>query len=553
MRWYQMIAICLACLVCTVLIFLSVSCDKDSDQSLLDSADPTDASYDPVFNADGGFVITYGMLKRRFNEITFPGTHNSFAGVGANWTEGTCKNQGMTISEQLENGIRYIEFDLDNVLNVYHGGCIGDFNSRLEEVKGYAYHHPGQVILVRISDVHGLDSPPETYSRVNGRLEDTHLDDFIYNWDPTKEKSDVRRCYVPDPWPTLGEIIQSGRNVIFLHERAMHKVVDEGYCRHAQYGSGGDAMYTASIPEQFAANMLYWDPPQERQSNAPYRLLLTEVCPDGVGAGCKESASKNNDGRRLYQMAKRLEDEIMPDNRVVNFINVDYFNSSNAWHLPINVVDACNRLNYERFGIDWETSDCFWELYPFEFDDTKVEYISQIANIQAEVAQVIDDLINQRNLNGHEDKGLIRATTYHTQYDWKRVPEWALDNDLFTRWCGSSSNDNHAWGIDLGERKEIEEIAIAWEFSHKRPGFKVYASNDDGRFADGIDKSELENDNGWQVVAEGFKQNVYGNLWDVLTPDGGVYDWRYIKIKVTDSDSEHWPSFWEVKLYGPAN
>lgn len=445
-----------------VLILLLSTCDKDSRQNISGPAGPTAGVYDPVFNADGGFVITYGMLDRRFNEISFPGTHNSYAGVGSNWPL-TCKNQGLTIAQQLENGIRYIEFDINDLLYVCHGACIGHFNERLMEVRDYARNHPGQVITARIADCVGGLGPLESYGRVNGRLEDTGLDAYVYNWDPTKAKDDPRRCYIPDPWPTLREMINSGKNVIFLHERTIHYVVDEGYCLGAKYGDNGGPAGSATIQEQFSRYMVYWAPPQIRQSDAPYRLFLMEFCADGGDlvnpAGDKESAAKNNDGRRLYQVAKHFEEVLLNDNRAPNFINVDYFRSSNAGHLPIDVVDACNRLNHERFGIDWETSEAFWELYPYEFDDTRKEYVTQLEGIQAELDLVVADLKAQRNLDGHEDKGQIVATTYHTPfwdrgYDWKCLPEWAVDNDLWTRWCGSSSGDNHTWGIDLGERKK---------------------------------------------------------------------------------------------------
>jgi len=63
-------------------------------------------------------------------------------------------------------------------------------------------------------------------------------------------------------------------------------------------------------------------------------------------------------------VVKQHETEILPDNRVVNYINVDYYMSSKGGDLLIDVVDACNRLNYERIGMNWENSDFFWELYP---------------------------------------------------------------------------------------------------------------------------------------------------------------------------------------------
>ncbi|UCE24473.1 MAG: hypothetical protein JSU74_00020, partial [Candidatus Zixiibacteriota bacterium] len=389
----------------------------------------------------------------------------------------------------------------------------------------------------KISDLVGTlagnwDESKDWYGRINGRLENTGLDQDTYNWDPAKPKHSPGRCYIPDSWPTLREMIESGKNVMFFHAKncVEHDIIDMAYVLGLSYNSGPMNSGEAMEQEQFCRLMPVWDPPRDRQKDGPNRLFYIECCPDaGAWAGDQVDAAKNNDGRRLYQVAKQHETEILPDNRVVNFINVDYFMSSNAGHLPIDVVDACNRLNFERSGSDWKNSDCFWELYPHEFDNSRVEYLSQILAIQAEVDSVVADFNAQEDLDGHEDEGKIRSTTYETDYDWKRLPEWAVDNDLWTRWCGSSSRPDHTWGIDLGGRRLIDEIAIAWEKPHRNPDFKIYASNIDRKFADGISDEELLDDGGWTEIGSGDEQTNENpdSLWDIHT---------FSEIPVVDPD-----------------
>jgi hypothetical protein len=541
------------------LCLILVGCGNGGDRST-----PFDDTYDPIYNDDGGFVITYMMLEKRYNEITFPGTHNSYA--GAEWPPWV-ENQDLTIAQQLENGIRYIEFDIDRNLYVNHGGAwSGYLNERLDQIISYVRAHPQQIVTVRIADLSptsfGLGnapSPEYAYREMNAKLIERGLDQYIYNWDSTKSNADPSKCYVPDPWPTLGEMIESGKNVMFFHHRDYndHGVFDEGVSPGLSYGDT-DLHYFYDAPqlEQLSRSMPIWAPPRYRQQEGSNRLFLIEVTPDNnAPAGDSHEASKNNDGRKLYQLAKQHEDEILPDNRVVNFINVDYFMTSNAGSLPIDTVDASNRLNYERFGINWEKSEYFWESYPYEFDGSKIEIISQIPAIKAEVKEVIDDHKNKINLDGHEDKGLIVSTPNNTGYDWRRLPEWAVDNDLFTRWAGSSSSPNHTWGIDLGASKFFNEIAIAWEFSHKAPAYTFYASNDDDRFADGISNDELLDDDGWlPVVVQSSERPhiVPVEPWDRRTFDLnslGLDGARYLKIKVTDADAQYWPSFYEVRVY----
>lgn len=539
-----------------------------------DAVSPAGSGYDPVYSDDGGFIITQGMLDKPYNRMTFPATHNSH--TAGNFWSGVCaggtKNQGLSISSQLANGIRYIELDINCYYNLCHGGIHSPFAlfDQFTAIREFVEAHPKQIFTVRISDV---NRDPCTLSLhdicvgVNDRLRSSGLAAYVYNFDGSLPNDDPAVCFVPSQWPTIGEMIDNGKNVMFFHNRDYGEfgIFDEGLCRGLSYGDPDlHWFYAAKHMEQLSEHMVRWSPPRERQQEGANRLFFVECIADECDAGDLDSAAKNNDGRKLYQLARRYEGGFLdPQHRAVNFISVDYFMSSHAHELPIDVVDACNRLNYERFGIDWERSTVFWELYPHEFDPGRVEYISQIAALHAELNEVVDDLENRRNLDGHEDRGDIVSTTYYTirshrtslQYDWKCIPEWAVDGDLFTRWCGSSSRPNHTWGIDLGSRKRIDEIAIAWEFSHKSPAYRVYVSNDDERFAELISNDELLSDNGWtEVVAQPTERSGISppELWDtrVIEYPGPV---RYVRIKVTDADESYWPSFSEVRLYGPSS
>jgi hypothetical protein len=392
---------------------------------------------------------------------------------------------------------------------------------------------------------------------MNAKLYEKGLDKYIFNWEASKADNQPGKCYVPDPWPTLREMIESGKNIMFLHHRgyADHGVVDEFYFRGNVYGDENLYKgYEARNIEALCRLKRVWSPPQERQQDVPYHLFLAECDPDwNSNAGNHVAASRNNDGRKHYQLAKHYETELFHTPRAVNFIIVDYFGATACGLLPISVVDACNRLNYERIGSSWENSECFWELYPYEFDNSKVEYLRQIPAITAEVESAAQDVENERPLAGHEIRGEIVSTSYDEVGDWKRLPEWALDDDFFTNARAAEWDHSYAWGVDLGARKNIDEIAISWHDPHGRPRYEVYVSNDDNRFADSISQAELNEDIGWTIVLNVADETGSVKPWDKRAFNNIADDGcRYMKIRAFGNPSIA-PWIDELRLYGPAD
>lgn len=504
---------------------------------------------DLIVNEDGGFVITWGMLNTPYNKITFPGTHNSFAGDGYLGSE---RNQDLTMPQQLENGIRVFDLDVDMFIRVRHGSTSRSFDDRLKEVKTYAAAHPYQIITVRINDYQSRSG--NMYARINGRIENSGLDDYIYNWDASAKKDSANRCFIPSPWPTLADMITAGKNVMFIHQSSEtgHDVVDSSASKGLKFGDYQDPNtfhhYSAKNLEEFSYVQNVWDTSNNgRQSTGANRLFHIEVAPDKLTAGDRNAATKNNDGRRLYQIAKQYETDLLPDGRVPYVIAVDYFQNTDVPNLPINVVDACNRLNAERLGIDFANSTYSWELYPHEFDYTKNATTLNSA-LTTEVNSVYNDFKNSTNLDGHQSRGDIVATSYQRHDDFHKMAEYAVDGDFNTRWAPSNSGSNHVWGIDLGEAKSLSDIAIAWEYSHKIPAYTIYGSNEHSRFEVDMNNYDLTNDTAWtQLATHSTKRTIGQNpqQWDV-NPVSGAY--RYIKIKITDASQANPPSFWEVKF-----
>ncbi len=566
---------------------------------------------DPIYDADGGFIITQSMLDMPYNRITFPATHNSFA--GPDWDD-NCGNQHLTILEQLRNGIRLIELDVDREGCASHNGwCTQPLIPLLEQIKEYAHEHPRQIITVRISDlacdrrtsdctvlknpedwlnkgcfnlkplIDPCADPPESidsYEMVNWCMEFTGLDAYIYNWDPSiSYNRKLEKCYVPERWPTLRDMINAGKNIMLIHHRGLHDIVDSGYFKGLGFDDYNDArhhdMYTSYQLADLSKIQSVWEPGLcDRQKEGDDRLFLLECnanTHNGCGAfldfvwqPCPRSHRSTNDGRRLYQLAKQHEEDpfLLPGDRVVNFIAVDYYMSTEenygGFRLPVNVVGACNRLNYERLErFDWKSCSYAWELEPYELDQSKVECTQQIAALREEVDKAISDFQTTFDgLLGHEDLGAIMSTPVHRQIglsehpdgpltDWRWLPEWAVDDDYYTAWRGMN------WGgslvIDLGSGRAIDEIAIAWKYSHRAPGFNVYSSND-GEVMNNLPADAA----GWTLVATRYARLRHTpQMWDkVAFP---MHRWRYVKIELTEAGAYWGSAIFELRVYGPAN
>jgi hypothetical protein len=117
-----------------------------------------------------------GACNLRLNQFTLAGTHNSGAGAegllydyhtGAK-TIPSCwyRNQFKSITEQLEAGIRYFDFDVSytyengqKVIIIAHGesnfvkGYCGTFTHLLGDIINFMGKRPDEVVVVRMKDV----------------------------------------------------------------------------------------------------------------------------------------------------------------------------------------------------------------------------------------------------------------------------------------------------------------------------------------------------------------------------------------------------------------
>lgn len=146
------------------------------------------------------------LCGRRYSEVSFVGSHDSpFVGVEI----GT--NQFESVTKQLDLGVRFLQSQAHmykGALKMCHTSCLlkdsGTVQKYLEDVKRWMDAHPNEVVTLLITNPRGAK-----------------VQDFANAFAAAKMDG---MAFVPrektlklDQWPTLGELISSGKRlVVFL-------------------------------------------------------------------------------------------------------------------------------------------------------------------------------------------------------------------------------------------------------------------------------------------------------------------------------------------------
>lgn len=104
------------------------------------------------------------------------------------------------------------------------------------------------------------------------------------------------------------------------------------------------------------------------------------------------------------------------------------------------------------------------------------------------------------------------------------------DDNPSTRWAAKDKNSGHWWETDLGDVYTLTGSEITWEFDGKLYQYKIDVSSDHENWTTVLDKTG--NDVLTQVQEESFEaENA-----------------RYVRVTITDCET--WPSFYEFKVFG---
>lgn len=178
-------------------------------------------------------AVTYGfsdeLLRLRYNEVIFPGTHNSYCNDGSNPGSvlpyrSLLLNQHLDITQQLDAGIRCLDIEVHPVGDgippaaqpaitgdaiVYHGnypgaaltGC-SSLITLFTQIKGWVEVNPKEIVTL-FCDYQGGFEDDQTIINV---LDETGLLPYVFNKD----------AQVPQSWPYLKDMITGGKTVMLM-------------------------------------------------------------------------------------------------------------------------------------------------------------------------------------------------------------------------------------------------------------------------------------------------------------------------------------------------
>ncbi|WP_114822207.1 phosphatidylinositol-specific phospholipase C [Chryseobacterium sp. KLBC 52] len=159
--------------VVTASIFFSCSNDsimeRDSNENSLASLAKTNsrASLAPIEMNSwmSGLQDNISLSK-----ISIPGTHDSGARVDAPVVSGTAKTQDLSIAEQLNAGVRFLDIrcrHIDNAFTIHHGAIYQNlnFDDVLNACYAFLNSHPSETIIMSVKEEYDASNTTRSFEQ----------------------------------------------------------------------------------------------------------------------------------------------------------------------------------------------------------------------------------------------------------------------------------------------------------------------------------------------------------------------------------------------------
>ncbi|CAG8680225.1 11870_t:CDS:2, partial [Racocetra fulgida] len=267
------------------------------------------------------------LCSRSYSQVAFAATHNSYAygGVGA-------ATQNYDIPTQLKDGIRVFLLDGHNStkgsdIELCHTLCnlldTGTAANTLKNITSFLQKNPNEVITIFWENYDNIDP-----LRYKAEYDKANLTQYCFTQP------------VGETWPSLSEIIQSGKRVInFIDKNANINTVPWLMPEYS---------YVFETPFE-NTNPNAWQCTVDRPKNQPQQLYLVNhflyaAVLNGVELPLPNNASSTNSDN----LAKHVQNcTRVFDGKIPNFVAVDFYDQGQNNVNVLSVVADLNKVTYK--------------------------------------------------------------------------------------------------------------------------------------------------------------------------------------------------------------
>ncbi len=265
------------------------------------------------------------LCDKRYNEVTYPTTHNAF-NAARSTQRWTYPNQKYDLPRQLTDGVKAFMIDVhyyngpnkklkaQKPVMVFHEYAILGYRPLtdiLDMFTRYLEANPNEVLTF----ICQCSITPEDFAKVV----EGHT---IYRYVHTQLKD--------EPWPTLRQMISSGKRLVFLNDRTDNT---SKAWQHQQYDYGFENPYSNKSLKKYNCELK----PQADTSKALYIFnhFLT---------GTFARRSKNRKANTYDLLMNRVKQCQEVVGKRINFLTVDWYH----WGDLFKVVDELNGIKQPK-------------------------------------------------------------------------------------------------------------------------------------------------------------------------------------------------------------
>lgn len=259
------------------------------------------------------------LCDKRYDEVTYPTTHNAFNAARSKqrWTY---PNQKYDIPRQLNDGVKAFMIDVH-----YYNGPNKKLKAQRPVMVFHEYAVLGYRPLTDILDMFTcyMDANPNEVLTFICQCSITP-EDFAKVVEGHPIYKYVYAQALDQPWPTLGQMVASGKRFVFLNDRA------DSTCKpwqHQQCNYGFENPYSNKSLKQYDCNL-------KQEADTSKALYIFNHFLTGTFAR-RSKNRKANSYAVLMNRVKQCQETV---GKRINFLTVDWYH----WGDLFKVVDELN-------------------------------------------------------------------------------------------------------------------------------------------------------------------------------------------------------------------